>query len=176
MEEERGFGNIIFYIILAIIAIVSSIKGKKKQQQGAPGGSRPSKADRSYFPDELFEGDEDEPAPERGRWEEAPPRETVIKAPGRTAAVSSIDMEGRNAEPMAAMFANEGVSALDHMETTRRFDELIRAASTHDSFDWDETEKATEEDVSGFNINLLTQEFDGRQAVILAEIINRKEY
>ena len=157
MEEERGFGNIIFYIILGIIAIVSSIKGKKKQQPGMPGGSAPSESGRTYFPDELFDEDEEEYAPER------------------TDTAFSRGAEGKYEEPMAPVFANEGVSALDHMETTRRFEELLRETSTHDGFDWDKSDQGADSE-AGIDINLIPEEFDARQAVIYSEIINRKEY
>ncbi|MFO7575161.1 MAG: hypothetical protein R6W67_08390 [Bacteroidales bacterium] len=175
MEEEKGFGNIIFYIILGIIAIVSSIKGKKKQQPEVPGGSKPSETGRSYFPDELFDDEEDESAPERGYWEETNRKEPVIDAPGRTAAAYSQELEGRYEEPMAGKFANEGVSALDHQATARRFEELLKEPSIHDGFDWNESEQETEDETS-FNIDRLSEEFDARQAVIFSEIISRKEY
>ncbi len=175
MEEERGIGNIIFYIILAIIAIVSSIKGKKKQQ-GTPGGPAPSQQGRSYFPDELFEDDVDDEATQRGYWEKPMARETVITSESRPSQVFSGEMEGSYDEPMASMFAGEGVSALDHMATSRRFEELLRETSTNDGFDWAASEKDGFEDGAGIDLELLPEEFDGRQAVILAEIINRKEY
>ena len=174
MEEERGFGNIIFYIILAIIAIVSSIKGKKKQQPGIPGGSKPSEAGRSYFPDELFEEDV-ESAPEKGYWEETHRREPVIEAPGRTAAVFSKGTEGKHEKPVASMVTNEGVSALDHLAAARKFEELLKETSINDDFDWDESEQVTKDETI-FDIDQLSEEFDGRQAVILSEIINRREY
>jgi len=174
MEEERGFGNIIFYIILGIIAIVSSIKGKKKQQPGIPGGSKPSEAGRSYFPDELFE-DDDESAPEKGYWDEPHRGEPVIAASGRKDPAFSQATEGSYKEPMASMFANEGVSALDHKATAKRFEELLKEPSINDSFDWNEPEKENEDDTR-FDIDLITEEFDARKAVIFSEIINRKEY
>lgn len=156
MEEERGIGNIIFYIILAIIAIVSSIKGKKKQQQqqGAPGGSQPSEQGRSYFPDELFEDDDEEPVRQRGYWADPQRREPEIIVPGRAATIFSHEMEGKNEEPLASMFKGEGVSALDHMETNRRFEELIRENEMHDGFDWDKMEQ-DDDNVATYNIDML---------------------
>jgi hypothetical protein len=175
MEEERGIGNIIFYIILAIIAIVSSIKGKKKQQPGVPGGAEPSQAGRSYFPDEIFDDEEDSPATERGYWEETGREEPVIAASGRKDPAFSQSAEGSYQEPMAAMFANEGISALDHKATTRRFEELLKETPIDDDFDWNKSEKGND-DEAGFNIDSLSEEFDARQAIIFSEIINRKEY
>ncbi len=175
MEEERGIGNIVFYIILAIIAIVSSIKGKRKQQPGAPEGAAPSEPGRSYFPDDLFDDDEEEYAQGRDYREETYRAETVTATKGRTAATLSQEKEGRYEEPMASMFSNEGVSALDHLSTAKRFEELLKETSIQDGFDWNDSGQESE-DESEFDIDKLAGEFDGRQAIIFSEIINKKEY
>ena len=120
MEDEKGIGNIIFYVIAAIIAIVSSIKKKKNLPEGAgdlpPGENKPG-----GFPDDMF--DDDEEPVYREEYRDEPVRQP-IPVPVYSAA------EGTYEEPLAPKFSGEGVSSLDHIETARRFEELMKETAT----------------------------------------------
>ncbi|MBM3420893.1 MAG: hypothetical protein FJY11_07145 [Bacteroidetes bacterium] len=176
MEEERGLGNIVFYIIAAVIAIISSIKGKKKPVPGSPGGGPPPERKGGGFPDDMFEDEESEfPFPPTTREERtAPPpvftarrKPTQEMVPGR---------EGSYEEPMAAAHSGEGVSALDYIETARRFDELLRETSTVE-YNWSiESEREGMTEAEDKSIELITEDFDGRKAVIYSEVLSRREY
>ncbi|MDX9928371.1 MAG: hypothetical protein RBS37_00785 [Bacteroidales bacterium] len=171
MEDERGFGNILFYIIAAIIAIISSVRSKKKQQATLPGDGYPGDTADTDFPEEIFGEEQTDTLP--GTFlpgEGAPPSDYSYETFPESKGVD----EGSYEEPLAAQFAREGVSALDAVETARRYEELIRSASTFDSImDAD----AEEEQNAGFYVlDNLQEEFEPIKAVIYSEILNRKEY
>jgi hypothetical protein len=173
MEEEKGIGNIIFYIVAAIIAVISSIKNKKKVPAGKPPGYPQPSNKPGGFPDDMF----DEPEEVPYGYEEVPEPYIVIPEPV-AAAVTSVftpEMEGSHSASTAEKFSGEGVSALDHIETARRFEELVRQTETvvydikeADLYDYDLAE--VEEPMDDF------EDFDARKAIVWATIIERKEY
>lgn len=172
MEEGKGFGNIIFYIILAVIALVSSFRNKKKQQEGMPGGEPAREQGRGGFPDDMFDDYEEETSAEEfGR---SPGRPAEVYRTSRPTIIigGAPEMEGLHEEPLAAAASREGVSALDHKETARRFDEHLREANVM-SYEWEDHEQ---DDSDKEEFNFLDGEFEGRKAIVFAEIINRKEY
>jgi len=163
MDDDKGIGNIIFYVIAAIIAIVSSIKKKKNVPQG--GGGLPQGDEKpGRFPDDMFD-DEEEPA-YREEYRDEPVRPPIL-VPEYSA------REGTYEEPLAPKFSGEGISSLDHIETERRFEELLRETATiyetkeADLYDYDTI------DDGEFTLD---EEFDARKAVIWSEIIARREY
>ncbi len=167
MDEEKGIGNIIFYVIAAIIAIVSSIKKKKNLPEGA--GDMPQREKKpGGFPDDMFDDDE-EPVYQEEYQEEyrAEPVRQPIPVPVYSAA------EGTYEEPLAPKFSGEGVSSLDHIETERRFEELLRETAT--IYDTKEAEIYDYDTVDDGEFTLV-EEFDARKAVIWSEIIARREY
>ncbi|MBE0674941.1 MAG: hypothetical protein IH591_09800 [Bacteroidales bacterium] len=173
MEEERGLGNVIFYIIAAIIAIISSIKGKKKPGQGIPGGPIPGEPARGGFPDDMFDEETDEfPLPEEYEGQPYKP-EPVMQKQRQSVASMTPEMEGAYHEPMANSFSGEGVSALTFIETEKRFEELLKETATFD-YDWDKTD--VQEQTEDADMDVLSDEFDGRKAVIYSEILTRREY
>ena len=92
--EDNGLGSVIFYIILAVIALAGSFKGKKKPvlpKQSMPPGplQRPRQAVK--------------PAP---KVAQQPPPAAIPRRPQYIPAVP-VD-EGNYAEPMAGTFASEG--------------------------------------------------------------------
>lgn len=175
MEEDRGLGNIIFYIIAAIIAIISSIKGKKKPVPGSPEGGPARGGGGSGFPDDMFDEDEDEAFPFPPEYDQRRYQPGPVVAESRPAAATmSSGTEGAYEEPMAAAFSGEGVSALNYIETARRFEELLKETSTA-GFNWsieNEEDAVTDE----IHLDTITSDFDGRQAVIYSEILARREY
>jgi hypothetical protein len=171
MEEEKGLGNIIFYIIAAVIAIVSSLK-KKKQPAGA-GDYRPAEERPGGFPDDMFDDDIEEAGfPAEYKPE---PVTTARQNPVMSAKKVYVPVEeGMHDEPMASTYAREGVSALDHIETARRFEEMVKEAAVKvydlkeaDLYDYDNPEVEPESP---------WEDFEASKAVVWAEIINRKEY
>jgi len=102
MDEERGLGNILFYVIAAIIAIVSAIKKKKDLPQGQTG--TPEAEGRPVgFPEGMFDDMEDSAYQDDYVQDE----EILTPAQGYQSG-----MEGVMPEPMAVTFSGEGVSAL----------------------------------------------------------------
>lgn len=96
--EDKGLGNIIFYIILAIIGLAGSFSNKKKKA-GVPGAPKktfkwPDFGEEATptFPDVL----ESEMQPEV-------PRTAVKPAPGPV-----VINEGRYEDPFAGSFSGEG--------------------------------------------------------------------
>jgi len=163
MEDERGIGNIIFYVIAAIIAIVSSIKKKKNLPEGGS-GLPPGEEKPGGFPDDMFD-DEPEPVYSEEYMEE--PVKQIAVVPEYSA------MEGTYEEPLAPKFSGEGISSLDHIETERRFEELLRETAT--IYDTKEAELYDYDTVDDGEFTL-DEEFDARKAVIWSEIIARREY
>lgn len=163
MDDDKGIGNIIFYVIAAIIAVVSSFKKKKNLPEGG-GGLPPGEERPVGFPDDMFE-DEEEPA-YREEYRDEPVRPPV-NVPVYSAG------EGTYEEPLAPKFSGEGISALDHIETERRFEELLRESAT--IYDTKEAELYDYETVDDGEFTL-DEEFDARKAVIWSEIIARREY
>jgi len=173
MEEEKGIGNIIFYIVAAIIAVISSIKSRKKVPPGTPPGYPQTSGKPGGFPDDMFDDVEEETY--SYEEEPAPYMTAPVQTVPTVAPVFTAEAEGGYSEPMAEKYAGEGVSSLDHVETARRFEELVRQTETAvydlkeaDLYDYDSQE--TDEVDSDY------EEFDARKAVVWATIIERKEY
>ncbi|HSO77903.1 MAG TPA: hypothetical protein VLQ76_05000, partial [Bacteroidales bacterium] len=98
MMEDKGLGNIIFYIILAIIGLAGSFSNKKKKA-GVPGA--PKKTFK--WPD--FEGEATPAFPDVFEPESEPvaPR-PAVKPVSRPVVIN----EGRYEEPLAGSFSGEG--------------------------------------------------------------------
>jgi hypothetical protein len=173
MDDEKGFGNIIFYIIAGIIAIISSIKSKKKPGQGMPGGPMPGQSPPGGFPDDMFDEEPDEfPLP--GEYDTPPYQsEPVLQRQQPSVVAMTPEMEGAYGEPMSTSVTGEGVSALDFIETEKRFEELLKETSTF-HYDWEKSNQQVEVDES--DMDALFDEFDGRKAVIYSEILARRQY
>ncbi len=163
MSDERGFGNIIIYIIFAIIAIVSSIKGKKREvPRGEPTGE--SREPRSGFPDDLFDDDDEFYGEEVAR-----PQMSTATASHDKMSGSATRTSGAGSD--AGKETASGHSALDAAATEKRFEELLQATETGDVEIIDDEQ----EGVSYELVDIL-HEFDGRRAVIYKEIFDRKEF
>lgn len=163
MDDEKGIGTIIFYVIAAIIAVISSIKKKKNLPEGS--GDMPTEQNKpGGFPDDMFD-DVDEPV-YREEYRDEPVSPPIL-IPEYSA------MEGTYEEPLAPKFSGEGISSLDHIETAKRFEELLKETAT--SYDFEEAEHYDYDTIDDGEITL-DEEFDARKAVIWSEIIRRKEY
>lgn len=104
--EDKGLGNIIFYIILAIIGLAGSFSNKKKKVTG-PGA--PKKTFK--WPD--FEGEASPTFPdvfetESGGGEPVPVVKPASGPASRQAQQPVIINEGRYEDPVAGSFSGEG--------------------------------------------------------------------
>jgi len=96
--EDKGLGNIIFYIILAIIGLAGSFSNKKKK---AGGLGVPKKT--FNWPD--FEGEATPAFPDVSEPEPEPVEQrSAVKPVSRPVVIN----EGRSEEPLAGSFSGEG--------------------------------------------------------------------
>ncbi len=165
----EDIGSLVFYIILGLIAVLGSLQGKGKKKYGMPGQPQRKPGttvtpDRGHRPAGV-PSDAGLPKPTPVRQMQ-PARATHYEPPRSTLETQA----GREsiAGQMAAMFANEGVSALSE-----------RSLIDNDS-----------NDVSSDEIGSLTpgheredhifgpggEEFDLRRAIIYSMILERREY
>lgn len=96
--EDKGLGNIIFYIILAIIGLAGSFSNKKKKSGGAGAPKKTFK-----WPD--FEG---EATPEFPDTFESEPQPEVPRPAVKPVSRPVVINEGRYEEPLAGSFSGEG--------------------------------------------------------------------
>ncbi len=96
--EDKGLGNIIFYIILAIIGLAGSFSNKKKKA-GSPGAPKKT----FNWPD--FEGEASPAFPDVLESETQPEvARPAVKPVSRPVVIN----EGRYEEPLAGSFSGEG--------------------------------------------------------------------
>lgn len=194
--EDNGLGSVIFYIILAVIALAGSFKGKKKPVP--PKQSMPRRPVQKTTQDAR-------PAPkvvQPARPAEMPRRPQYIP-------IEPVD-EGNYAEPMAGTFASEGsfsetmagafategsVSksmADDFADEGSMIDKLAASfasegvssfhGSTIEDFVHDEISDSEISDAPDYDYNAapggykLADRFDVKKAVIYSAVLARKEY
>ena len=198
--DDNGLGNIIFYIILAVIGLIGSFTGKKK-------ASKTGKPAKTFsWPD--LEGEVTHSFPDVFDAESSKPpvaaAETVKK---KTYIPAEPSFEGRYEEPMAGNYSGEGsytntfaerYSAEGSMsdELASRFsgegsyESMIASAFRNEGVSsLDDTQiKTTFHDASeeeggiiGYDYNVTDHgdsenDFDLRKAVIYSALLNRKEY
>ncbi len=194
--EDNGLGSVIFYIILAVIGLAGSFKGKKKPvlpKQSTPSGPV-QRAKPAVVPaPKVIQPASPAAMPHKPRYIPTEP-----------------DEEGNYAEPMAGTFASEGsledllagafategsVSksmADDFADEGSRFDKLAASfasegiSSLHGStivdFVHDEISDSEISDAPDYDYNAtaggykLADGFDVRKAVIYSAVLARKEY
>jgi hypothetical protein len=194
--EDNGLGSVIFYIILAVIALAGSFKPKKKPvppKQAVPPGpfqrtkqavkpvqkvvlpSRPSviPARPQYIPAEPFdEGDYDEPM--AGTFaSEGSLSEPMAGAFSTEGSVSksmadNFAQEGSMINKLAASFASEGVSSIPASMIEGFVHNEISDSEISDAPDYDYNAEA-----GGYK---LADGFDLKKAVIYSAVLDRKEY
>jgi len=96
--EDKGLGNIIFYIILAIIGLAGSFSNKKKKP-GVPGAPKKT----FNWPD--FDGEASPAFPDVMESETQP---EVIRPAVKPVSGRVVINEGRYEEPLAGSFSGEG--------------------------------------------------------------------
>jgi hypothetical protein len=191
--EDKGLGNIIFYIILAVIALAGSFSNKKKKT-GGPGAptktfSWPDLEGEEPAPVSQYKEPESEPVPSQrpvvineGRYEEpmagafsdegsyVNPMAERFSSEGTVSndLASAFSNEGSIANSMASAFATEGMSGMNEEQIRMSTDSTISDHEIGDAeaFDYEayKTELTHE---GGFNL---------RKAVIYSALLNRKEY
>jgi len=162
----EDFGNILFYIIAAIIAILGALANKKKKaaQKPLPQTDVPDqKEEEISFPDI----EERKPAtqyeminPESLQTIGSGFEGTSLQSSEDQAIKMGAEYEGSYSEPMAEEFAAEGISVTDISIT--------------------DSELGTDSEISLRDKNSwaknLIDEFDLPKAIIYSEILNRKDF
>lgn len=108
----EDIGNLVFYIILGIIALAGSIQGKGKKKPGAPKPVQRRQETVTRKPPVRTTAQTTRPAPSPV-WEQRPAPATVreekpVSRPSPWFLPDDPDMEGEYDEPMARDFSREG--------------------------------------------------------------------
>ena len=198
--EDKGLGNIIFYIILAIIGLAGSFSNKKKKAGGAGAPKKTFK-----WPD--FEGEatpefpdvfESEPQPEMPRPAAKPVSRPVVINEGRyeEPLAGSFSGEGNYRNPMAERYSREGSMANELASRFNRegsIDNSMAAAyssegmsvmneaqilrNTDNTISDSEIGDPEEYDYEAYKTDIAKEgAFNVWKAVVYSSILNRKEY
>jgi hypothetical protein len=197
--EDKGLGNIIFYIILAIIGLAGSFSNKKKAaSQGAPkktfkwpdfeGDSTPA------FPD-VFEPEtqKEEMRPvvkpntgpvviNEGRYEDPLARSFSGEGSFKNPMAEKFSREGSMADELASRFSREGslensMAAAFASEGMSGMSQAQILRSTDNTISESEIGDAEEYDYEAYKTDLDKEGgFNVWKAVVYSTILNRKEY
>jgi hypothetical protein len=201
----EDIGNVIFYIILGIIALAGSFQGKGKKKpssfpgpaQNRPGSAASKPEGKSPSP---AAGRMSQPAGSQVRRNEPSPRYVpsgpTVKRSYVEPMASGFDMEGEMDEPMAGAFSHEG-STLGGMAEAFANEGNI-ADPVASAFSTEGISSLAESSIGGFVHNEISdseigdapdfdydaasgQEIHGggfnlKKAVIYSALLNRKEY
>lgn len=195
--EDNGLGSVIFYIILAIIGLAGSFKGKKKPvlpkqsmpprpvQRTRPAAVKPvpkvvQPASQSAMPrrpqyipiEPIDEGNYDEPMAgtfaSEGSFSETMAGAFATEGSVSKSMADKFADEGSMINKLAASFASEGVSSFH--------------GSTIEDFVHDEISDSEISDAPNYDYNAaaggykLEDGFDVKKAVIYSAVLARKEY
>ena len=199
--EDKGLGNIIFYIILAIIGLAGSFSNKKKK------GSVPGAPKKTFtWPD--FEGEATPTFPDVFQSETQPeePRPVAVKPAAGPVVINeghyedpvagSFSGEGNFRNPMAERFSREGnmadelasrfnregniensMAAAFASEGMSGMNEAQILMSTDNTISESEIGDPEEYDYEAYKTDFDKEGgFNVRKAVIYSSILNRKEY
>lgn len=162
----EDFGNIIFYVIAAIIGIAGTLRKKRRKNAASEGGMfgtnrENTKAERfPYIRQSPVSGDdhsEEDPWSEIAATEANTASESVIKD---NPLIMNASLEGNYVEPLAAEFADEGAS-------------VYSAFGADYDFGTQEIPEIIEEDSLASE---LARDFDLPKAIIYSEILKRKDF
>lgn len=184
----EDIGSLIFYVILAIIAIAGSVQSSNKKKKASAGKAFPP-GPAATPKSEPRPAAEARPRPQyrpvepidEGRYEE--PLASQFAGEGSSAATmaeafasegsvsrskaAAFASEGSLSQNRAAAFAGEGVSALD---------DLSRHQFVHTEISDSEIGDAPAYDYNAAILDDLAEGFDLRKAVIYSALLDRKEY
>jgi hypothetical protein len=169
----EDLGNLVLYILLAIIAIAGSIQSSKKKK--ASGRAAPPRAKSKQEPEPVRQMQQ-QPRPQyvpvepvnEGYFEDPVAASFAGEGSVSQNSAAAFADEGSIEDTMATAFAMEGVSALNDL-TKDEFSHIdITDSEINDAPEYDYNADETGVDpVEGFNL---------RRAVIYSAILNRKEY
>ncbi len=199
--EDGGLGGLIFYIILGIIALAGSFKGKGKKPQAPP------KQVLQRRPEEetMIPPVRTAPAPARtvaapaqpqqrkpqykpmdpsmeGRYEDQLAKRFSKEGSGSESMAGAFSGEGSVSQTMAAAFAREGsiedsMAAAFASEGVSSFKDFQTSDFVHTEISDSEIGDAPEYDYNARpGSDILSGGFDLRKAVIYSAVLNRKEY
>ena len=162
----EDFGDIIFYLIAAIIAIFGALANKKKKaaQRTVPRSGIPDKSEEEItFPDI----EEEKPTtqyemidPESLQTKNSGLEDITQQSSEDQAIEMGADYKGRYSEPLAEEFAAESISVTDLSITDSEVG-TASEISLHDQNSWAKN---------------LIDEFDLPKAIVYSEILNRKDF
>ena len=190
--EDNGLGSVIFYIILAVIALAGSFKPKKKPvppKQAMPPRpvqrtvqapkvvqpSRPAEMPRmpQYFPIEpVDEGNYAEPMAgtfaSEGSLDETMAGAFATEGSLRKGMAGDFTQEGSMIDKLAASFASEGISSLPDIQITDFIHSEISDSEIGDAPVYDYNAPT--------GPKILSDGFDLKKAVVYSAVLDRKEY
>ncbi|MCU0410565.1 MAG: hypothetical protein MUC70_04625 [Bacteroidales bacterium] len=155
--EDKGLGNIIFYIILAIIGLAGSFQNKKKKVPGQPPPRKPA-------PKPVQE----QPRVEVPRRPQPVFAEPVDEGHYAEPMARQFSAEGSIESSMAAAFASEGIRGMTELQMKAEADTTISDSEITDAPVYDYDSRDDDRD--------LLHSFDLKKAVIYSAILERREY
>ena len=190
--EDNGLGSVIFYIILAIIGLVGSFKGKKKPvppKQAMPPKPvqrtaqipkvgqpvRPAEMPRrpQYIPIEpVDEGNYAEPMAgtfaSEGSLDETMTGTFATEGSVSRGMAANFTQEGSMIDKLAASFASEGISSLSDIQIADFIHSEISDSEIGDAPVYDYNAHTGRK--------ILSDGFDLKKAVVYSAVLDRKEY
>ena len=190
--EDNGLGSVIFYIILAIIGLVGSFKGKKKPvppKQAMPPKPvqrtaqipkvgqpvRPAEMPRrpQYIPIEpVDEGNYAEPMAgtfaSEGSLDESMAGAFATEGSLIRGMAGDFTQEGSMIDKLAASFASEGISSLSDIQIADFIHTEISDSEISDAPVYDYNAHTGRK--------ILSDGFDLKKAVVYSAVLDRKEY
>ncbi len=156
----EDIGSLIFYVILAIIAIAGSVRSSNKKKKASAGKAFPPKPATTVR-------SESRPAAQPQPRPQYKPIEPLNEGGYEEPLAAQFAGEGSSATTMAEAFASEGVSALA---------DLTQQDFVHTEISDSEIGDAPEYDYNAAIPDDLFDGFDLRKAVIYSALLDRKEY
>jgi hypothetical protein len=170
----EDIGSLIFYVILAIIAIAGSVRSSNKKKKASAGKAFPPKP-ATTVRSESRPAAQPQPRPQykpieplnEGGYEEPLAAQFAGEGSSATTMAEAFASEGSLSRNKAAAFASEGVSALA---------DLTQQDFVHTEISDSEIGDAPEYDYNAAIPDDLFDGFDLRKAVIYSALLDRKEY
>jgi len=170
----EDIGSLIFYVILAIIAIAGSVQSSSKKKKASAGKAFPPKPATTVRSEPRPTAEARprtqyrpiEPVDE-GSYEEPMASQFAGEGSSAVTMAEAFASEGSVSRNKAAAFAGEGVSALA---------DLSRQDFIHTEISDSEIGDAPEYDYNAAILDDLVDGFDLKKAVIYSALLDRKEY
>lgn len=184
--EDKGLGNVIFYVILALIGLAGSFQNKKNKKlpgktvrdnpvpQAEP--QRPQvvvqRKPQPLFAEPIDEGHYDEPMAGsfsgEGSYTESMAGSFSSEGSYDNPLARSFSSEGSIESSMAAAFASEGIRGMSEAQMKAGADTTISDSEIGDAPAYDYDSRGGDQG--------LTYGFDLKKAVVYSALLDRKEY